>query len=58
MKMNYRYEISQENLGEYRNTTLSEKFETLDPDGFVCDESTGDRILEAHGWTAEKTIAE
>lgn len=55
---NYRYEICPVDLGEYRNSTLGDKFEQLDPDGFTCAAETGDAILESNGWTAVKSLAE
>ncbi len=51
----FRYEISKTDLGNFRNTTLSEKFDVLDPDGFIAEEAVGDAVLQHHGWVAEKT---
>ena len=56
-KMNYRYEISQDSIGDFRRTIISEKLDVLDPDGFTCDERTGDTIISEHGWECTKTVS-
>ena len=46
----YQYEFSGDAIGPYRQHTIYQTIEALDPDGFISDGQTGDTIIDAIEW--------